>query len=353
MEVPFLTYQKTILAIHKTHFLVRSFILPLDQLELEINPRRNMASKQQKQRRDSHHSAELREKIVKTVKTVSPFSETPSKHYTWDQLQDIEKHRRQILTRVEDPFWKTLSYWDGTCLKILLYDSLNWIVMGIYVGIRMQARLSVPTFVAQIGSSDIAVMGGFLSFFLVFYVNQSHKRFFGLYDKAMACKGRIFDVATLAVTHLPKEVAMRLVRYMNAAHAVAYVGLSKTYSSSVFFEEINKELGLLTDEEYERMKECDLDKGGSCNRELIAWCMAEVQRMHKRGFLDAQLAEQFRTQVLGLRAHVGALYNGADLPIPFFYGTSNDTLAPTLISENSLTLSLEILRLKQSISFVC
>lgn len=66
------------------------------------------------------------------------------------------------------------------------------------------------------------------SFFLVFYVNQSHKRFFGLYKDSMACKGRIFDVATIAVTTLPKERATRLVRYMNAAHAAGYVGLVST-----------------------------------------------------------------------------------------------------------------------------
>ena len=261
----------------------------------------------------------LRKKIVETYKTLNPLTETPYHEYSWDELQNIEKHRRRILTRAEDPFWKILSYWDGTCLKILLKDSLLWIVLGIYAGIRVQARLTVPTFVAEIGSGDIGVIGGFLSFFLVFYVNQNHKRFFGLYDKAMACKGRIFDCATLAIAYLPKESAMRLVRYMNAAHAVAYVGLSKTYPSSTFFEEINRELRLLNDDEYKRMKECNLDKGGACNRELITWCMMEIHHFHKKGVLDHQLAEQFRTQILDLRAAVGNLFNAADLPIPFFY----------------------------------
>ena len=265
-----------------------------------------------------HGNAPLREKIIRVAKTVSPLHETPREDYTWEELQKLEKVRRSILTRSEDTFWKTLSYWQGTCLEILLTDSLLWLVLGIYAGIRVQARLSVPTFVAEIGGqSDIAVIGGFLSFFLVFYVNQNHKRYFSLYDNAMACKGRIFDVATLAVAYLPKEVAMRLVRYMNAAHAVGYVGLSKTYPSHTFFDELNRELCLLTTEEYDRMKECDLDKGGACNRELIAWCMMEVHRMHRQGVLDAHTAEQFRTQILGLRAAVGKMFNAADLYVSF------------------------------------
>ena len=222
---------------------------------------------------DDGGSTEIKKKIVDTYKKVSPFAETPYHEKSWDELQAKEKRRRGILTQTEEPFWKILAHWDGTCLQILLKDSLLWIVLGIYAGIRVQSRLSVPTFVSEIASGDVAVIGGFLSFFLVFFVNQNHKRFFNLYGNAMTCKGRIFDCATLASSYLPKEAALRLVRYMNAAHAAAYVGLSKTYPSSTFFAEINKELRLLTDEEHERMKRCNLDQGGACNRELIAWCI--------------------------------------------------------------------------------
>jgi len=280
----------------------------------------NTTTQKSSDKTDSSMRGSLRDKVVTVAKTISPLHETPRDDYTWEELQKLEKVRRSILTRSEDGFWKTLSYWKGTCLQILLFDSLLWIVLGIYAGIRIQARLDAPTFVAEIGGAqDIAVIGGFLSFFLVFYVNQNHKRYFGLYENAMACKGRIFDVSTMAVAYLPKEVAMRLVRYMNAAHAAGYVGLSKTYPSTTFFDEINRELRLLTDEEYDRMKECDLDKGGACNRELIAWCMMEVHRMHRQGVLDHQLANEFRTQILGLRAAVGKMFNAADLPTPYFY----------------------------------
>jgi hypothetical protein len=123
----------------------------------------------------------------------------------------------------------------------------------------------------------MTVLGGFLSFFLVFYVNQNHKRYFDLYEDSMACKGRIFDVASLAVTTLPYAQAHRLVRYMNAAHAAGYVGLSEIYPSGSYFDRVHTDLGLLTDEERTRLNNMDLDKGGSCNREIIVWCMNEIQ----------------------------------------------------------------------------
>jgi len=135
----------------------------------------------------------------------------------------------------------------------------------------------------------------------------------------MACKGRIFDAATIAVTVLPKAQATRLVRYMNAAHAAGYVGLSTTYPSGSFFRHMNESLGLLTESELARMKEIDLDAGGSCNRELIAWCMKDIATAQAKGQLDKELANELRHQILQLRAKIGQLYNAKDLPIPFFY----------------------------------
>jgi predicted membrane chloride channel (bestrophin family) len=250
-----------------------------------------------------------------------PFVPKTAHEYTWEELCKIEKERRSILPRGEDGFWEILGRWDGTCVKFLAFDPLLWFTMALYVGIRMQARFgNVPTYVADlVGSTNIALLGGFLSFFLVLFVNKNHARYFGLYENCMACKGRILDVATLARAYLPKTTATRLVRYMNAAHVSAYVGLSKVYPSKTFFERINKDLGLLTDTEFARMKEVDLDAGGSANRELVVWCMQEVKKCHNAGLIDHELAQQFRDQVLQLRANTGKLYDAADLPVPFFY----------------------------------
>jgi Bestrophin, RFP-TM, chloride channel len=132
-------------------------------------------------------------------------------------------------------------------------------------------------------------------------------------------QGRIFDVATIAVTVLPKEQANRLVRYMNAAHISGYVGLSSVYPSGSFFRHLNEQLALLTSSELSRMNEIDLDKGGSCNRELIAWAMREVQMAQAKGQIDSDLATYLRLEVCKLRAAIGELYNAKDLPLPFFY----------------------------------
>lgn len=249
-----------------------------------------------------------------------PFVPSKAKEYTWKQLQDIENRRRKVLPRVGLGFWEILARSDGTCLGLLLKDAVLWGTLLLYIGVRFSIRYgSVPNFVDSLGSGNVTVLGGFLTFFLVLFVNKSHQRYFEEYNKSMACKGRIFDTATLAITYLPKPTAMRLVRYMNAAHISGYVGLNSTYPSRTFFSKMNEDFGLLTSRELARMNEIDLDKGGSCNRELIVWCMRIVNKLHISGRLDNELAQDFRNQILELRANIGKLYNAADLPVPFYY----------------------------------
>mmetsp|Transcript_25302 Transcript_25302/g.47147 ORF Transcript_25302/g.47147 Transcript_25302/m.47147 type:complete len:520 (-) Transcript_25302:115-1674(-) len=239
----------------------------------------------------------------------------------WKELQRLEKKRRAILKRTEEPFWKTLLYWDGTVLSHLKMDSVLWLTMGLYVLMRVAAREGLPDFVSSLDTGRITIVGGFLTFFLVFYVNQSHKRFFGLYGHSMACKGRIFDAATLARScHMPKTQALRLIRYMNAAHAAAYVGLSSVYPSSGYFDRVCfEQFKLLTPEEKQRLDEINMDAGGSAYRECIVWAMLEVQNAKDQQLIDRELAAMLRDLVLQLRAQAGQLYNAADLPVPFFY----------------------------------
>lgn len=257
-------------------------------------------------------------KVVGTaVKTVLPGGKHDD--YRWEELQRIEKKRRNILKRAEEPFWKTLTHWDGTVLSHLKGDSVLWLTIAIYIGVRVAAREGLPDFVSGLDSGRMTIVGGFLTFFIVFYVNQSHKRYFALYGHSMACKGRIFDTATLARTCLPQERALRLIRYMNAAHAAAYVGLSAVYPSKSYFNHIEETFQLLIPEERARLDKIGLDTGGSAYRELIVWAMMEVENAKKKGLLDRELAAMLRTEVLSLRAAAGQLYNAADLPIPFFY----------------------------------
>ena len=238
---------------------------------------------QQQQDDHKHKHHHKRHGVVHSVKKAASRLLPSDRDYRWEELQTLERKRREIVGWVEQPTWKVLTHWDGTVLRILAVNPLLWFTIVLFVVVRWVARNhEIPEFMGETTSDSMTVLGGFLSFFLVFYVNQNHKRYFGLYEDSMACKGRIFDVASLAVTTLPFAQATRLVRYMNAAHAAGYVGLSEIYPSQSYFNHVDHTLGLLTPQERDRMNQDDLDKGGSCNRELIVWCMNEIQTARVR-----------------------------------------------------------------------
>lgn len=86
------------------------------------------------------------------------------------------------------PFWRILTNIKGTCLTGLFLDPLFWGTMAIYIGVRVTARLSdddTPIAVALLSKSDINILGGFLSFFLVFFVNQTNTRFLEMVSKGV------------------------------------------------------------------------------------------------------------------------------------------------------------------------
>lgn len=135
----------------------------------------------------------------------------------------------------------------------------------------------------------------------------------------MAAKGRILDIAFMARASLPREIGLRIVRRLNAANVVAYVGLSEVYTFTNFFPETNDTYRLLTVEEYVRVKALDMNSGPSAYQEIVAWCQLEVSSVLKQGIIDARLASQLRDKLLAFQAAFGGLYNNADQPISFFY----------------------------------
>ena len=69
-----------------------------------------------------------------------------------------------------------------------------------------------------------------------------------MYGFSKACSGRIQDVAGLAKTQLPAELAEKLIRHFNAAHIAGYVGLNSVgqgspYREFNFFEQMSKDAG--------------------------------------------------------------------------------------------------------------
>lgn len=235
--------------------------------------------------------------------------------YTWQELQALETRRRTILRRTELPFWRILGSWDGTCLKVLATDGLLWVTLVMYALVRCFVfRGDIgEEYLAGFEDTNIDIIGGFLSFFLVLFVNQSNARFNTMYSHSMHAIELIQEVASIASCYLPKANAQRLVRYLNAAHTAGYVGLaSETYSTHSFFMELNKKYKFLTEPELKRTTEIGMEGGADCLREIIMWAIREVQAAQKANMIDARMSAEMREKIQKLRGNILDLYHYKD-----------------------------------------
>ena len=249
-----------------------------------------------------------------------------NENISFEELKCIEKERRELLLRAELPFWRILLYFNGTSLKDIVTDSLVWTSMLIYIWIRVTAHSIdyVPAGAAYLEKTNISILGGFLSFFLVLFVNQTNSRFLEMYGFSKACSGRIQDVAGVAKTQLPRIVADRLVRHFNAAHIAGYVGLNaigqgSPYSKINFFDQYNKKHNLLTKIEMEELSRNDMDNSGLYMKELITWCQKDVTDAKSYGYIDSHQEKFMHDKILAFRAAMDGMYDYTDQPPHFFY----------------------------------
>ena len=241
------------------------------------------------------------------------------KEHSFQELQAIESRRRQILHRSDLPYWRILMFIDGTCLRALSSDWLLFLTLSVFVGIRFQAWTvgMLPEF--ALGRLGISEIGGFLSFFLVLFVNQSNQRFQDMYKESKnACK-RIYDLAATATTALPPAEAARLVRYINAAHAAGYVGLNQAYTKNNFFLPVNNTYHFLTPAELDLMNQQASMEGPEAFHLLCEWCLQDVSAAYDQKMIEVKDFVGLRDKGLALRSSMDMLYDYSDQPIHFFY----------------------------------
>ena len=154
----------------------------------------------------------------------------------------------------------------------------------------------------------------------MFFHAQYSTRFDRFFQNSVGVQGRIFDAATMAESTLPFERGIRIVRYLNSAYILGYVGLSRVYSFEEFFVPMNERYNLLTQEEYNLIRRIDIcGLKSDPVREIITWCITDVQDALQQGLFDAHTAQDLRQQILRVRGTIADMYDHYDQPLLFIY----------------------------------
>ncbi len=133
----------------------------------------------------------------------------------------------------------------------------------------------------------------------------------------------MFDAIYLAKAFLPPDKSWRIFRYLNAAHALIYVGLTggKVYSTENFLSQLVLTHRLLSDKEMDRINIINPNLGGCATREVISWILDDIRDYvelspgtkppsHGSFVTDLSISELV-SQILRFRGCVGQLFDYA------------------------------------------
>ena len=156
------------------------------------------------------------------------------------------------MTVVYDPdasFWLTLPRWTGTAVGPVLLSSLFWFFMFMHAVLLALDRV-YPAWLCRDGSRERTpyvrtptalmsactvfpiwtggpqVLTSLMTFFIVFYGNQSYTRFMQFWDFCVSLGGLTMDWATLVRTHLPDEPTVPYVAVQSPRSAASSISPS-------------------------------------------------------------------------------------------------------------------------------
>jgi hypothetical protein len=212
------------------------------------------------------------------------FSDDVPRSYS--EIKEIEGERKRLSEASKSySGLQVLTTFTGTIIPHIICSPQSWFILMLYCVIRSLMNYDIifqgPD-MPQINTAVVSIMGGFMSFFIVFFLSQTYSRFMQNLELTTRVRGRAFHMLIIARSTLPKEETYRLFRYLNVIHILAYIGLSEIYTEKNILIPLNEKYYLLTEPEFQRLRSIGL-KGGSAHREVIVWCIDMIFDVFHQG----------------------------------------------------------------------
>jgi hypothetical protein len=134
-----------------------------------------------------------------------------------------------------------------------------------------------------------------------------------------ASAGKMVNITLLLRTLVGKSSprVVMIVRHLQLAHLLGYVGLSEEYDND-FYVALGDKYKLHTEEERASlliMNPCKSGSAAFC--EVIAWVMANIAAEKRGGAIDAVECNALLQQAMSMRGAMLSLYDLISEPIPF------------------------------------
>jgi len=248
----------------------------------------------------------------------------------WSFLSLSKGPEKPLPAIIYDPkaSFRNLFAWKGTAVKLVFHKLDFWVLLGLNViftltyhyGTDEPEDLSTSDKWPSITQQTLLVVGGFITFFMVFFNAEAYQRFFNEYFIACRIRYSVNDVFFLSRVHM--DDPRKMVHVLRLCHAGQYLGffnLPNNREIPGFLEGgFNRlvEMGVLHKDEVSYLKSIE---NGNPSTDTLVWAMRILRNEMNTGNMKPPIYRAFESKVMGIRDHFDDLLAYSHQPIPFAY----------------------------------
>lgn len=239
---------------------------------------------------------------------------------SYKDLQNVERKRMEYRTYSFIEGKDLLFRYTDTVLMDLMQDANFWLTGIVYCVFKFLVLQEI------INHDDspmvsVATLGGFISFLLVFFLNECYLRYKAQYLEQVRGMNTIVSIAEYSHSFISnKDRVHQLVRYLNVAHIVAYTGMTELYAESNLLVPMVEEFNLLTRKELELIRSFDSDDDGkgalAC---IVYWAHDVIRQSAKAGEIPTKARANITQHIELFRQTMFLMFSYQELSVPFNY----------------------------------
>eukprot|EP00935_MAST-01C_sp_MAST-1C-sp1_P001835 g1835.t1 len=237
-------------------------------------------------------------------------------------IKELDRRRQAVLTEGKNRSMVGSGLRiTGTLLPDVIVHPVFWAAIAGWVGgilVGAEEDLS-EDFVVDFDM--LFGVGAFLAFFTIFHLCECYRRWQETFDHAMNAILSLKS-ATLVLAACVKDgnakYATDIVRYLNSAHLLSYVGVSDEYTVALF-REYNQEQNLLSHAEAQQVEALDPEHGSAATSRCLLWALQVLEHCRESEAIDAGQVQKIEAQILRFKSCLARLQDLNDQPIPLAY----------------------------------
>eukprot|EP00935_MAST-01C_sp_MAST-1C-sp1_P000432 g432.t1 len=237
-------------------------------------------------------------------------------------IKDLDRRRQTVLTEGKNRSMVNSGLrFVGTLLPHVIVHPVFWAAVAGWIAGIVVGREDDVAEDFKVDFNMLFGVGAFLAFFTIFHLCECYRRWQNTFDHAMSAILALKSATLMLSSYISKDdykYATDIVRYLNAAHLLAYVGVSDEYSIKLF-REYNDEQQLLSQREVKEIETLDPEHGPLATSRCLIWSMQLIHACKENEVMHVTEIGRVEARILSVWSDLARLHDLNNQPIPLAY----------------------------------